>query len=126
VGSFHVLRVSKDAQEEEEVMKRKPFILAGLISMVLSLGSAQAGPCDNAGRAASNDAGSGPTVGNTGKTTTTGAASDRHAPTSTMNRAAGDVATSGQDAQKQMQGQPTGAQQAEGAKPTGQMADKGC
>jgi len=124
VGSFHVLRGSKDAQEEDQVMKRKPFILAGLISMVLSLGSAQAGPCDTAGRAPSNDAGSGPTVGNTGRTTTTGAASDQHPPTSTMNR--GDVATSGQDAQKQMQGQPTGAQQAEGAKPTGQMADKGC
>ena len=43
-----------------------------------------------------------------------------------LNRAAGDVATSGQDAQKQMQGKPTGAQQAEGAKPTGQMVDKGC
>jgi hypothetical protein len=43
-----------------------------------------------------------------------------------MNRAAGDVATSAVDAKKQMQGQPTAAQQAEGAKPTGQTADKGC
>jgi hypothetical protein len=43
-----------------------------------------------------------------------------------MNRAAGDVATSSQDAQKQMQGEPTAAQQAGGAKATGQMADKDC
>ena len=40
--------------------------------------------------------------------------------------ATGDVAASSQDAQQQMQGQPTAAQQAEGAKPTGQTADKGC
>ena len=40
-----------------------------------------------------------------------------HPPTSTMNRASGDVAASSQDAQKQMQGQPTAAQEAQGAKP---------
>ena len=34
-----------------------------------------------------------------------------------MNRASGDVAASSQDTQRQMQGQPTAAQQAEGAKP---------
>jgi hypothetical protein len=39
-----------------------------------------------------------------------------------MNRAAGDVATSSQDAQKQMQAQPTAAQQAQGAKTN----DQGC
>jgi hypothetical protein len=44
-----------------------------------------------------------------------------------MNRASGDVATSSQDAQGQMQGRPTAAQQAEGAKPADQqMADQGC
>jgi hypothetical protein len=47
-----------------------------------------------------------------------------HPPTSTMNRASGDVATSSQDAQKQMQGQPTAAQEAQGAKPDAKMADK--
>jgi hypothetical protein len=47
-------------------------------------------------------------------------------PTSTMNRATDDVATSSQNAQKQMQGQPTAAQQTEGAKPDEQTADKGC
>ena len=68
-----------------------------------------------------------------------------------MNRASGDVAASAQDTQRQMQGQPTASQQAEGAKPgsptnsqeaqrqmhaqpsvaeqprgEGQTADKGC
>ena len=47
-----------------------------------------------------------------------------HPPTDTMNRAAGDAATSSQDAQKQMQGQPTAAQQAQGAKPS--PTDQGC
>jgi len=52
----------------------------------------------------------------------TGTSTNQHAANSTMNRAAGDVATSSQDAQKQMQAQPTAAQQAQGAKST----DQGC
>jgi hypothetical protein len=43
-----------------------------------------------------------------------------------MNRAAGDVATSSQDAQRQMQGQPTAAQQAQGAESSAKIADQGC
>jgi hypothetical protein len=42
-----------------------------------------------------------------------------HPPTSSMNKAAGDVATSSQDTQRQMQGQPTAAQEAQGAKARG-------
>jgi hypothetical protein len=34
-----------------------------------------------------------------------------------MNKAAGDTETSSQDTQRQMQGQPTAAQEAQGAKP---------
>ena len=51
--------------------------------------------------------------------TTTGMAADAkdHPPTSTMNQASGNTAASSQDAQRQMQGQPTAAQQAQGAKP---------
>jgi len=102
-------------------MKAKRHILTGCAILVLSIGTAEAGPCDK-------DAGAGPTVGNTGQTI--GAAkpdANAHPPTSTMNRASGDVATSSQDSQKQMQGQPTAAQQAQGAKPAdAQMADKGC
>ena len=107
-------------------MNAKHLILASCAVMALSIGAAQAGPCDMTGKSASaHDAGSGPTPGNTGQTTTgtgTGSSAKEHPPTSTMNRASGDVAASSQDVQKQMQGQPTAAQQAQGAKP----ADKGC
>jgi hypothetical protein len=104
-------------------MNAKQLILAGCAVIALSAGTAQAGPCDTSGKSASaHDAGSGPTPGNTGQTTGTasGSSTNQHAATSTMNRAAGDVATSSQDTQKQMQAQPTAAQQAQGAKPTGQ------
>jgi hypothetical protein len=106
-------------------MNTKQLILAGCAVMALSVGTAQAGPCDMTGKSASTqDAGSGPTPGNTGQTTgtATGTSTNQHPANSTMNRAAGDVATSSQDTQKQMQAQPTAAQQAQGAKPT----DQGC
>lgn len=106
-------------------MKPKQIILVGCAVMALGAGTAQAGPCDMTGKSASShDAGAGPTPGNTGQTTgtATGASTNQHAATSTMNRASGDVAASSQDAQKQMQGQPTAAQQADGAKST----DRGC
>jgi hypothetical protein len=105
-------------------MITKGFILASCAAFVLSASAALAGPCDT-GRAA-KDAGSGPTVGSTAPKADTGARTDEHPPTSTMNRATGDTATSSQDAQKQMQGQPTAAQQAEGAKPSAHTADKDC
>lgn len=107
-------------------MNTKRIVLAGCAIVILSAGSAMAGPCNTSGRAA-NDAGSGPA--STGSGQTTGMATEKeHAATSTMNRAAGDVATSSQDTQKQMQGQPTAAQQAQGAKPDSKSAeaDKGC
>ncbi|MDB5606817.1 MAG: hypothetical protein JWP25_3717 [Bradyrhizobium sp.] len=102
----------------------KQLILAGCAVMILSVGAARAGPCDNRGK----DAGSGPTPGYTGQTIGTGSADTKeHPPTDTMNRVAGEKATSSQDAQRQQQGQPTAAQQAQGAKPTQtQTADQGC
>jgi hypothetical protein len=108
-------------------MITKQLILAGCATLILSVGAAQAGPCNTDGKSASTkDAGSGPTVGNTGQTTGAGKDVSEHPPTSTMNRASGDVATSSQDTQKQMQGQPTAAQQAQGAQPSAKMADQGC
>ena len=67
---------------------------------------------------ASHRRGSGPTLGLTVQTTTGIAASgtSEHPPTSTMNRASGNAAASSEDAQKQTQGQPTAAQEAQGAK----------
>ena len=97
-------------------MKTRHFLLAGCAAVLLSTGIAQAGPCDTS---ANNDAGSGPTPGHTAQTTTTTGAASRsqeHPPTGRMNNAAGDTATSSEDAQRQMQGQPTAAQKAQGTK----------
>ena len=109
-------------------MITKQLIFAGCAALILSVGVAQAGPCNTDGKSAKmQDAGAGPTPGNTGQTSGTAtSATNEHPPTSTMNRATGDVATSSQDAQKQMQGQPTAAQQAQGAQPSPKMADQGC
>lgn len=98
------------------------FLTAGCMAIVLSTGIALAGPCNTAGK----DAGSGPTPGHTAAQTT-GAAPSRaseHPPTNQMDKASGDVATSSADAQRQMQGQPTAAQEAQGAK--GKTEDDGC
>ena len=104
-------------------MITRQLALATCAVMVLSAGSAYAGPCNTAGK----DAGSGPTPGATGQTITTGSADTKeHPPTKTMNQVAGDKAMSAQDAQRQQQGQPTAAQQAQGAKPSAKMADEGC
>jgi hypothetical protein len=120
------LRVST----KEEPMNPKRFILAGCATLILSASTAMAGPCDTSGRAANlKDAGSGPASTGSGQTTGMAADQKEHPPTSAMNRATGDVAASSQDAQKQMQGQPTAAQEAQGAKPDDKTAaarDKDC
>ena len=101
----------------------KHLILAGCAAILLSVGAANAGPCNTGGK----DAGSGPTPGTTCQTIgTSSAKTDEHPPTETMNKVAGDKATSSQDTQRQQRGQPTAAQQAEGAKPSEKMADQGC
>ena len=108
-------------------MKTKRLILAGCSIVVLSIGSATAGPCDTTGRAANlKDAGSGPASMGSGETTGKASDAGQHPPTSSMNRSAADVAASSQDTQKQMQGQPTAAQEAQGAKPDEKTADKDC
>jgi hypothetical protein len=102
-------------------MKAANILLTSVTATLFSAGVALAGPCNSANK----DAGSGPTPGHTAQTT--GAAPSRdaeHPPTSTMNKAAGDVATSSQDAQRQMQGKPTAAQAAQGEK--SRTADSGC
>ena len=65
-------------------MKTKLLILTGFAIMALSLGTAQAGPCDTTGRAADKDAGSGPTAGSAGQTTGMSTEANQHPPTSTM------------------------------------------
>jgi hypothetical protein len=103
-------------------MKVGKTLLSSCVAIIFSAAIAQAGPCNTGNK----DAGSGPTPGHT--TQTIGAApasrSDEHPPTATMNKAAGNVATSSEDAQRQMQGQPTAAQDARGQKT--KDADEGC
>lgn len=80
--------------------------------LTLTVGVAQAGPCNTAQR----DAGSGNVPGYTGQTTGMAASNDKqHPPTETMNKATGNTAASSQDTQRQMQDKPTAAQQAQGA-----------
>ena len=113
-------------ETKERRMIKKLLVLAGCTAMVLSIATAHAGPCNTGGKSA-QDAGSGPTPGHTGQTIgSTGSANAEHPPTNTMNRATGDVAVSSQDAQKQMQGQPTAAQEGKGADPSAKTADQGC
>jgi hypothetical protein len=99
-------------------MITKQLVLAGCAAMVLNIATAQAGPCNTVGKSA-QDTGAGPTPGNTGQTIGTGSANTgQHPPTEGMNRA------TSQDAQRQMQGQPTVAQQAQGAEPSAKMTDQ--
>lgn len=94
-----------------------------LVGAMLAVSStiALAGPCNTADR----DAGSGPvTTGKAGETTgTASSAAKEHPPTSAMGKASESTATSSQDAQRQMQGQPTAAEQSKTA--TG-PSDKDC
>lgn len=107
-------------------MRNAYLIVVGCLAMSLGAGIANAGPCNTA---AAKDAGSGPTVGHTGQApndTTGSATTTQHPPTSTMNRATAGGATSPQDVQKQTQGQPTAAEQAEGAKGNKVAAGNDC
>jgi hypothetical protein len=113
---------SKDGTKESTMITRQ-IALATCAVIVLSVSCAYAGPCNTGGK----DAGSGPTPGATGQSITTGSADTKeHPPTKTMNQVAGDKAMSAEDAQKQQQGQPTAAQQAQGAQPSEKLADQGC
>ena len=82
--------------------------------LAFSASSVYAGPCNMASR----DAGSGNVPGYTGQTTgSTAADSKQHPPTSAMNKASENIATSSQDAQRQMQSEPTAAEQSKKIEP---------
>jgi hypothetical protein len=76
-------------------MITKQLALAACAMMVLSVGSAYAGPCNTGGK----DAASGPTPGATVSITTGSTDTKAHPPTDTMNREARNKAMSAQDAQ---------------------------
>jgi len=66
-------------------MITRQLALAACATVILSVGSAYAGPCNTRGK----DAGSGPTPGATASITTGSVDTKAHPPTATMNRAAG-------------------------------------
>ena len=109
-------------------MNTKRSVLAACAILTLSAGVAIAGPCNTGSASTDKDAGSGPvTVGAAQPNSSTSASgTSKHPPTDTMNRASGQAPASSEDAQRQMQSQPTAAQRAEGAKPNAATADKGC
>ncbi|GGI18649.1 hypothetical protein [Bradyrhizobium guangdongense] len=108
-------------------MNTKRSILLACTALTLSAGMAVAGPCKT-NSASNKDAGSGPVTVGSAQSHPSDAASNtgQHPPTSTMNRASGETPTSSEDAQRQMQSQPTAAQSAQGAKPNAMTSDKGC
>ncbi|MCP3459608.1 hypothetical protein [Bradyrhizobium sp. CCGUVB23] len=82
--------------------------------LAFSATSVHAGPCNTASR----DAGSGNVPGYTGQTTgSTATDSSQHPPTASMNKASENLATSSQDAQRQMQSEPTAAEQSKKMEP---------
>ena len=93
------------------------MILGALLAFGAS--AANAGPCNTASR----DAGSGNVPGYTGQTVGSTATDQQHPPTAAMNKAAENTATSSEDARRQMQGQPTVAEQSQQTKaaPSGQQ-----
>ncbi|MGY8634607.1 hypothetical protein RAD15_19210 [Bradyrhizobium sp. 14AA] len=89
------------------------FMIVGAL-LAFGATSVYAGPCNMASR----DAGSGNVPGYTGQTTgSTVADSKQHPPTSSMGKASEHTATSSDDAQRQMQSQPTAAEQSTATKP---------
>jgi hypothetical protein len=102
-------------------MQIKTFIFAGIALLGSGLSPAISGPCTAEIDAltkmlAAKDAGSGPTVGAAGQAGTPAGASAQqpsaqHPPTAVMGQETQGKATSPEDVRRQIQGQPTTAQQ---------------
>jgi len=107
-------------------MNTKRSVLTACAILTLSAGVAIAGPCNTGSASTDKDAGSGPVTVGAAQSQSSSSETSQHPPTSTMNRASGEAAASSEDAQRQMQGQPTAAERAEGAKSSPQTADKDC
>jgi hypothetical protein len=96
------------------MITNKLMILGAVLAFSTTSVSVYAGPCDTASR----DAGSGNVPGYTAQTTGSTAPDSReHPPTSSMSKASEHTATSSEDAQRQMQNQPTAAEQSTATKP---------
>ncbi|MBR0906876.1 hypothetical protein [Bradyrhizobium liaoningense] len=107
-------------------MNTKRSVLAACTILTLSAGVAVAGPCNTGSAGTDKDAGSGPVTVGSAQPQSSSSETGQHPPTSTMNRASSGAAASSEDAQRQMQSQPTAADSAGGAKPNTQTAGKDC
>ena len=103
-------------------MKTRTHIVVStsMALFVSGISSAMAGPCtielDGLTKMISaKDAGSGPTVGAAGQTQTSASPPVEHPPTDVMNQETRGKATSSEDVRRQIQGQPTVAEQGTGA-----------
>ena len=105
-------------------MNTKRSVLAACAILTLSAGVAVAGPCNTGSASTDKDAGSGPVTVGSAQPHSSSSETGQHPPTSTMNRASSRAAASSEDAQRQMQSQPTAADSAGGAKPSTQTAGK--
>ena len=107
---------------EENAMKIRTVILASMALCVSGVSSAISGPCKTeidglTKTIAAKDAGSGPTIGATGRTQAPTGSSAQHPPTAVMGQETQGKATSPEDVRRQTQGQPTAAQQGNAGTP---------
>jgi hypothetical protein len=99
--------------QRRRAMIANRFMILGAL-LAFSANSVYAGPCTTVSR----DAGSGNVPGYTGQTTgSTATDSKQQPPTSSMSKASENTATSSEDAQRQMQSQPTAAEQSKATHP---------
>ena len=116
--------------KEENAMKTKTFVLAGVALFAFGVDPAMAGPCTTeidalAKSFAAKDAGAGPTAGASGRTQSGVGPRNQHPPTAAMSQATQGQATSPEDVRRQTAGQPPAAQQGTAAQhpPTAAMSE---
>ncbi len=105
-------------------MKATIFILTTTAFFISGVSSAISGPCTAeidsvAKRLSAKDAGSGPTVGAASRAQGQTGASGQHPPTAVMGQETQGKAASPEDVRRQIQGQPTAAQQGAIGTPAG-------
>ena len=108
-------------------MKARIFIPITTALFISGVSSAIAGPCTAeidtlAKRLSAKDAGSGPTVGALGQAQGQTGTSGQHPPTAAMGQETQGKAASPEDVRRQIQGQPTAAQQGATRAPAGPSA----
>lgn len=110
--ALYFCSIVQRAQTRRAMIANRLMILGAVLAF--SANSVYAGPCNTVSR----DAGSGNVPGYTGQTTgSTATDSKQHPPASSMSKVSENTATSSEDAQRQMQSQPTAAEQLKATHP---------